>query len=298
MWLINTTTYELEPFTGSKNIPPYAILSHVWGKDKDEVAFKEMIRGVGSSPTATKEGFKKIKMTCRLARKEYHLDYAWVDTCCIDKSSSAELSEAINSMFNWYQRAKICFVFLADLQPKSQKFGDCKWFTRGWTLQELLAPRDILFFDVTWSYRGNKQTLKAEISANSRIEVDVLTGERSLQDIPIAVRMSWASNRETSREEDEAYCLLGIFDVNMPMLYGEGQKAFVRLQEEIIKRSADTSIFAWMALEENPPLYTGLLARSPADFRYSGIATICDHGHFDPAPFSINNRGVSLQTIL
>ncbi|KAG4436296.1 hypothetical protein IFR05_008236 [Cadophora sp. M221] len=259
MWLINTATYELEPFTGSKNIPSYAILSHTWGKDKDEVSFKEMVRGVESSPTANREGFKKIKMTCRLARKEHHLDYAW---------------------------------------PKSQRFQDCKWFSRGWTLQELLAPRDILFFDASWTCRGTKQTLRVEISANSRIDVDVLMGTRSLEDIPIAVRMSWASTRETRREEDEAYCLLGIFDVNMPMLYGEGQKAFFRLQEEIIKKSADMSIFAWMALEVNPPLYTGLLARSPADFRHSGVATICDYGHFDPAPFSINNRGVSLQTIL
>ncbi|KAL2061885.1 hypothetical protein VTL71DRAFT_7263 [Oculimacula yallundae] len=298
MWLINTTNFELKMFTTSKSIPPYAILSHTWGKDNDELTFKEMVPGVESSPAAAKEGFEKIKMTCHLARTEYQLEYAWVDTCCIDKSSSAELSEAINSMFNWYRQARICFVFFADLQPKSQNFKSCKWFSRGWTLQELLAPRDIRFFDAVWEYRGNKQTLVSEISTNSGISREVLTGVKGLQEIPIAVRMCWASNRETSREEDAAYCLLGIFDVNMPMIYGEGEKAFLRLQEEIIKRSSDMSIFAWMAPADDAPTYTGILARSLADFRRSGTAVQGDFGNSSVAPFSINNCGVNLWTSL
>ena len=123
MWLINTSTFQLEMFTGSNNIPPYAILSHTWGRDKDEVIFKEMLPGVEMSPAAEKEGFKKIQMTCTIARAEHDLDYAWIDTSCIDKSSSAELSEAINSMFKWYQQANVCFAFLADLQVMSENLA-------------------------------------------------------------------------------------------------------------------------------------------------------------------------------
>ena len=251
-------------FSSSKSIPPYAILSHTWGDEKDEVAFKEMTSDVESSPTAEKEGFMKIKIACIKARIDHGLKYAWVDTCCIDKSSSAELTKAINSMFKWYQRAVVCFVFLKDLDPETDSLENCNWFRRGWTLQELIAPRDISFFDKTWRNYGDKQKLGGEIARISGISEDVLMGKQPLADVPVAVRMSWAAMRETTREEDIAYCLLGIFDVNMPMLYGEGEKSFIRLQEEIIKESPDMSIFAWKASTGMD--YSGLLARSPASF--------------------------------
>jgi hypothetical protein len=290
MWLINTSTYRLEMFSSSKSIPPYAILSHTWGDEKDEVAFKEMTPDVESSPTAEKEGFMKIKIACIKARIDHGLKYAWVDTCCIDKSSSAELTKAINSMFKWYQRAVVCFVFLKDLDPETDSLENCNWFRRGWTLQELIAPRDISFFDKTWRNYGDKQKLGGEITRISGISEDVLMGKQPLADVPVAVRMSWAAMRETTREEDIVYCLLGIFDVNMPMLYGEGEKAFIRLQEEIIKEIPDMSIFAWKASKDMD--YSGLLARSPAEFKDAGFLVASNDGFFGISEFSITNRGI------
>jgi hypothetical protein len=289
MWLINTSTYMLKIFSSSKSIPPYAILSHTWGNEKDEVTFKEMTPDVESSPTAEKEGFMKIKMTC-IKALELNLKYVWVDTCCIDKSSSAELTEAINSMFKWYQRAVVCFVYLKDLDPERDSLQNCNWFRRGWTLQELLAPRHIYFFDKTWKYYSNKEALAWEVARISGISKDVLMGEQPLADVPVAVRMSWAAMREMTREEDIAYCLLGIFDVNMPMLYGEGEKAFIRLQEEIIKESPDMSIFAWKASIDMD--YSGLLARSPAEFKDARCLMTSQDALFGISDFSITNRGI------
>jgi hypothetical protein len=290
MWLINTRTYRLEMFSSSKSIPPYAILSHTWGDEKDEVTFKEMTPDVESSPTAEKEGFTKIKMAC-IKALELNLKYAWVDTCCIDKSSSAELTEAINSMFKWYQRAVVCFVFLKDLDPEeTDSLKNCNWFCRGWTLQELIAPQDIHFLDKTWKYYGNKEGLAWEVARISGISEAVLMGKQPLADVPVAVRMSWAAMRETTREEDIAYCLLGIFDVNMPMLYGEGEKAFIRLQEEIIKEIPDMSIFAWKASTGMD--YSGLLARSPAEFKDAGGLKTGQDELFRVPDFSITNRGI------
>jgi len=247
------------------------------------------------SPAAEKEGFKKIQMTCTIARAEHDLDYAWIDTSCIDKSSSAELSEAINSMFKWYQQANVCFAFLADLQVMSENLAGCSCFSRAWTLQELIAPERMQFFDQTWAYRGDKHTLCSEISSITGISEDVLIGRRSLMEVPIAVRMSWASLRHATREEDLTYCLLGLFDVNMPMLYGEGAKAFVRLQLDIIKESADMSLFAWSALEEGPPEYSGLLARAPADFRKSGALVVFENVGQNSTEISTTNQGIRLR---
>ena len=134
-------------FSSSKSVPPYAILFHTWGAEKDEITFKEMTPDVESAPTAEKEGLMKIMMACIKARTGRGLKYAWVDTCCIDKSSSVELTEAINSMFKWYQRAVVCFVFLKNLDPETNSLKNCNWFRRGWTLQELITPRHIRFFD-------------------------------------------------------------------------------------------------------------------------------------------------------
>ena len=168
-------------------------------------------------------------------------------------------------MFKWYEQADVCIGFLSDLRsgPTTLEDCNCKWFTRGWTLQELLAPRKLIFYDETWVVRGTKASLASEISKISGIKEEVLIGERVLSDVPVAVRMSWAAGRSTKRLEDRAYCLLGIFDVNMAMLYGEGDKAFIRLQEEIIRKNPDMSIFAWKTLLNSADRYTGLLAPSP-----------------------------------
>lgn len=172
----------------------------------------------------------------------------WIDSCCIDKSSSAELSEAINSMFKWYQRAHVCYIYLSDVRSNQNPhswpsdFRNSQWFTRGWTLQELLAPEFVEFFDQNWNEIGSKSSLQDLVSTITGISVEHLGNFRPAS---VAQKMAWASRRKTKRVEDEAYSLLGLFGVNMPPLYGEGQNAFFRLQLEILKQINDESLFAW-----------------------------------------------------
>jgi hypothetical protein len=256
MRLINTSTRSFEEFI-TRNIPAYAILSHTWRDE--EVTYKDYIEG----RYATMHGFKKIEMTCQLA-KHAGIRYCWIDTCCIDKSSSAELTEAINSMYAWYRNAHRCYTYLEDLLSGVDVSGElpnCRWyvcsshagsvyvltcrFTRGWTLQELIAPRNVEFYDCVWNRVGDKQQLATLLSSITGIEEGILRKEYGLDLVPVAVRMSWAAKRHTTRMEDTAYCLLGIFNVNLPLLYGEQEKAFQRLQEEIIRSTPDLSIFAW-----------------------------------------------------
>jgi hypothetical protein len=223
------------------DIPRYAILSHTWGQE--EVTFKEIMEGNGASKT----GFDKIRFCGEQARRD-RLQYFWVDTCCIDKSSSAELTEAINSMFRWYRNAAKCYVYLSDVSRSAcnvkdtsnkplwqSTFRTSKWFTRGWTLQELIAPASVEFFSKEGELFGNKASLEAHICEITGIPVKALRGG-SLSDLSVTERMSWSQKRETTCKEDIAYSLLGIFDVNMPLIYGEGrEKAFRRLREEIDK---------------------------------------------------------------
>jgi hypothetical protein len=291
MWLINTTTIALESISST----PYAILSHTWGED--EVTFEDMMDGREKE----KKGYIKIVNTCRLA-EERGISYAWVDTCCIDKRSSAELAEAINSMFKWYKFSTVCFAHLEDLGihrgPQDDELGglsSCRWFTRGWTLQELIASKEIEFYDSEWKYRGTKSGLRTDISKITGIDVQVLNDSAKLETIPVAKRMSWAANRKATRVEDLAYCLLGIFGVNMPMLYGEGIKAFGRLQEEIIKETTDLSIFAWKAVA--PQGLRGILALSPREFahcRNLRRTPTMRYGH----EYSMTNKGLRLKTYL
>ncbi|KAK4651983.1 hypothetical protein QC762_0098320 [Podospora pseudocomata] len=181
-----------------------------------------------------KPGYDKIRQTIRLAHLN-GLKHAWVDTCCINKDSSAELSESINSMYAWYAAAKVCFVYLSDLDPAAadenleQALPRCRWFKRGWTLQELIAPRHVIFYDRDWNERGTKDSLSSLLSKITTIPEELLRGDKRLDHYAVGRRMSWASMRKTTRREDEAYCLLGIFNVNMPLLYGEGEAAFFRL---------------------------------------------------------------------
>jgi hypothetical protein len=276
MRLLNTTTLQLEEFWDS-NIPKkYAILSHTWGKE--EVSFQD-IKNLDS--TSQLVGFSKIQACCEQAVKD-DLKWAWIDTCCIDKSSSAELSESINSMFRWYEKATICYAYLSDvaagsdLQGPESSFFKSRWFTRGWTLQELIAPREVEFFSNDWNKLGSRSQLSKVISQITRIGQDVLreNNKKALQRKSIAQKMSWASRRETTRSEDTAYCLLGLFEVNMALLYGEGANAFIRLQKKILKRSNDQSLFAWTAPKSEGVsgfelLLAGFLASSPAYFEHS-----------------------------
>ncbi|KAG9242985.1 heterokaryon incompatibility protein-domain-containing protein, partial [Calycina marina] len=236
MRLIDVRKLEVKEFLNEDHVPPYAILSHTWGADECT------LQAMKDADIGARAGYPKIKRCCEQA-KEDGLDWAWVDTCCIDKTSTTELSEAINSMFRWYRMAKVCYAYLSDV-VKIEDMPHSRWFMRGWTLQELIAPRNIVFYCESWIELGTKETLQKDISYITDIEQSVLLSGL-IDKVSIARRMSWASKRETTRLEDRAYSLLRIFDVNMPLLYGEGKRAFTRLQEEIMKHSEDHSLFAW-----------------------------------------------------
>ncbi|KAH7356360.1 heterokaryon incompatibility protein-domain-containing protein [Pyrenochaeta sp. MPI-SDFR-AT-0127] len=217
------------------DIPQYAVLSHTWGKDEEEVTYKDLVDRTGDE----KPGYLKIRFCAKQAAED-RLQYFWVDTCCIDKSSSTELSEAINSMFTWYQNAAKCYVYLSDVSIQDfaqdrQAFHKSRWFTRGWTLQELVAPTVVEFFSVEGEHIGDKNIMVHDISSCTGLPIDVLQG-RLLSHFSFDERMSWTEKRQTKRIEDAAYCLLGMFGICMPLLYGEGRsRAFSRLRKEEIK---------------------------------------------------------------
>ncbi|TBU43100.1 hypothetical protein BD309DRAFT_1009961 [Dichomitus squalens] len=192
----------------------------------------------------------KVRNACAIARAAGYR-YFWVDSCCIDKSSSSELSEAINSMYYWYSRAAICYAFLADVPPgedpraAQSSFRRSRYHTRGWTLQELIAPVRVMFLSNDWQVIGSKHSLADLLEEISGIPDEALLHIKSLDEFSLAQRLSWAAKRETTRVEDRAYSLLGIVNINMPTLYGEGHLAFRRLQEELVRRVPDQSLFAW-----------------------------------------------------
>jgi len=385
MRLINTTTLEIKEYWGS-DIPRYAILSHTW--EEEEVTFQHITQ-LSREEVSKMKGFGKIERTCQLALNS-GIQWAWVDTCCIDKSSSAELTEAINSMFRWYQESAVCFAYLSDLkddwrrrekewkikdekpekqgpekdgqkgdkrapgedkkasgedkwesdqrseggernkegkkprkdkdkdnddassraggsdvssqtdggltwQQRVDKYAPCRWFTRGWTLQELIAPRRLGFYNQNWRFEGEKKTLSSELAEITRINKRVLSNAALLSTIPVAQRMSWAANRQTTRAEDMAYCLLGIFGVQIPMLYGEGSKAFVRLQEEIIKESNDLSLFAWQT-KVTSQKHLGILALSPQDFSDCADIELWDDAMYNDE-FAITSKGLRVTPV-
>ncbi|KAK8064309.1 hypothetical protein PG996_008961 [Apiospora saccharicola] len=316
MRLIDAKTIELVEFI-EEAAPKYAILSHRW--EEDEVALREVEylsrrqwAEMTSQTIRAKKGYVKLQRASALAL-EHGCQYIWVDTCCIDKTSSAELSEAINSMYRWYKNAVVCIAFLSD----AIAFGSiwkhfhiqCReslWFTRGWTLQELVAPVEVLFYGREWKYLGsrkNDKEVRDSLHQITGIDIRVLDGSMHVSEVSVAERMKWASSRRTSRAEDMAYSLLGIFDVNMPLLYGEGgSKAFIRLQEEILRTSNDQTIFIWRVPDIRAGQETsmhGLLAEHPRYF--SGSAK------YRPLPpvvsemstaWSTTNQGMRLSLLL
>jgi hypothetical protein len=232
-------------FVGDDEIPPYAILSHTWGADTEEVTFEDLMNGTGKDKT----GYNKIQFCGEQARRDGYQHF-WVDTCCINKANNNELSEAINSMFRWYRDAAKCYVYLSDVSTTKRKASDqfaeftwesalrgSRWFTRGWTLQELLAPSAVEFFSREDKRLGDKRTLERHIHEITGIAIPALRGTPLFQ-FGVDERFLWAENRQTTRKEDEAYSLLGIFDIYMPLIYGEGRdNALTRLREEIDKPS-------------------------------------------------------------
>ena len=304
MWLINCQTLLLEEFVDHKDKRvSYAILSHTW-EEGEEVLYGEF----RSREATAKRGWQKITKTCQLALDD-GCGFAWVDTCCIDQKSSAELTEAINSMFAWYAGAKICYTYLSDfdaLDPVAE-ISESKWFTRGWTLQELIAPSRVHFYDKSWCSTGTRDVLSQQLSLITGIETELLLAsehrnvEELLKQLPIARRISWAAKRETTRAEDLAYCLLGIFGVNLPLLYGEGERAFVRLQEEIVKNSNDLSLLAWRLSRDGTPIDhdhdCGVFAQHPRYFEASDKLTLINDVKFMP-DFSMTNKGLKIYTRL
>ncbi|RDX52459.1 hypothetical protein OH76DRAFT_1470383 [Lentinus brumalis] len=218
---------------------PYAILSHTWipvGEQSfQDVRLLPNERSNAGAPANSRPSLlederlsAKIRSACRIAQ-EHGYRYLWLDSCCIDKTSSAELSEAINCMYS----------------ASHSQFRQSRWFKRGWTLQELIAPRDVIFLSSGWQVLGTKIGLDTVVEEETGINRAVLGHQELLHEVSVARRMSWAAARECTRVEDEAYSLMGIFDINMHTLYGEGRRAFVRLQKEILKRIPDQSLFAW-----------------------------------------------------
>jgi hypothetical protein len=235
-----------------KSIPKYAILSHTWSpNDNDEVTFRDMDEGNVESKPA---GMAKIRFCEGQAAKD-KLKYFWVYTCCINKESSAELQEAITSMFAWYRGATKCYVYLPDVQTDERHvdatgeqphlklwepdFRRSRWFTRGWTLQELLAPRSVEFFSADWIRLGDRESLERCIQDITGIPRRALRGDAL--NFSTAERLAWTENRNTKRREDKSYSLLGIFSVFMPLIYGEGDYAWTRLLVEIDKKHAETA---------------------------------------------------------
>ncbi|KAI0644529.1 heterokaryon incompatibility protein-domain-containing protein [Trametes meyenii] len=280
MRLLNTRTGEFHWFNDPRRVR-YAILSHVWSVQGEQSfqdvqdarkALSRSRRRRGARTSADQAGAEgagsalqhsqtvessqlsllslKVRDFCVYAREQGY-DWAWVDSCCIDKSSSAELSEAVNSMYEWYERAAICYAYLADVGGDDDPWAECsqfrvsRWWTRGWTLQELLAAANVVFVASDWSLLGTKNNLAKAIEEVTGIQQTVLRRWTPLNAVPVAQRMFWASKRVTTRVEDEAYSLMGIFGVKMVTNYGEGRHAFTRLQEEILRRVPDQSLFVW-----------------------------------------------------
>ena len=269
----------------------YAILSHRWIEDS-EVDYEEMtglarMEAEERDEIRSRIGYKKIWDTCQQAKKDEY-QWLWVDTCCIDKRSSAELSEAINSMFRWYENSGVCYALLHDVsaptlptQSDESRYpnynGWPEWFSRGWTLQEMIAPKVVQFFNKDWHFIGDKARLAVILESITRVPQRVLTRGLAGNRPCVAQIMSWAACRTTTRVEDRAYSLMGLLDVNMPMLYGEGKKAFLRLQLEIIRSSNNQSIFAWGGRAESTD---SILADDPRSFEICSQMELVPHHEF------------------
>ncbi|KAI0884183.1 vegetative incompatibility protein HET-E-1 [Annulohypoxylon maeteangense] len=244
--------FELTRHFAVEELPSYAILSHTWLSENDqEVSYDDLIQSnAESKPT----GYSKIQFCGEQAAKD-GLEYFWLDTCCINRNSSAELQEAITTMFVWYRNATRCYAYLTDVsvkktprsvtadeptRPWELAFRRSRWFTRGWTLQELLAPASVEFFSAEGIRLGDKKSLQSVIHEITGIPYEALRGD-AVTNFTVDQRLSWAANRQTKRKEDKAYCLLGLFNIFMPLLYGEGDHAFERLRQEIDRKDAENA---------------------------------------------------------
>ncbi|KAI8626694.1 HET-domain-containing protein [Xylariaceae sp. FL1651] len=327
MRLINIHTLSFETVDQVKRqtkaeTVPYVIISHRWLDD--EVVFADMENdSAGFLKQCQDPSWSKAQSAAKLLgardkayawstqrhRNEKNLplvNHFWLDNVCINKTDTVELSESINSMFRWYKEATVCFVYMNDCREGDMSlFGKSEWFQRGWTLQELVAPEACEFYDRDWKYIGSRNTLSSEIAQRTSISRHTLSlssksGMSKLSSESVGHRMSWAAQRQTTKGEDLAYCLMGLFGVNMPALYGEGaERAFRRLQEEILKYSDDHSLFAWVDDKATDGgKSSGLLAPRPSCFHTTGkyaygeaLKNIDAH---ESEPYNLTNKGLSI----
>lgn len=219
MRLLHAQYLYMRKFT-DEDIPPYVIVSHRWRED--EVTYQDFEHNTFSR----RHGYHKVKESCRIAL-EANYNWVWLDTCCIDKRNFTELNEAINAMYKWYQKASLCVAYVFDYVHGRDELATSSWFTRCWTLQELIAPRCVEFYDQNWKFFGSKNKLCEQIATITWIDVDVLQcrADPTIA-CTVAERSSWAARRKASRIEDEAYSLLGLFALSMPTLYGQVRKNF------------------------------------------------------------------------
>ena len=297
--LLNAQNHELPDEAELKRQQgrPYVIISHVW--QAMEVTFDDMphFKTISASPLGSKfHSAAKITGACNavLRQSKGGTNLLWLDTICIDKKNLTEFSTAINSMWQWYKQAEACFAYLEDFpSPGVATLTQSKWFTRGWTLQELVAPRNVIFFDKDWNVIGNKDSLQRALTGRTKIGTDFLLHRQNISRASISRRMSWFAGRGTTVPEDTAYCLLGLFGVNMPLLYGEGrERAFRRLEEEIMRYSDDHSLFAWKSAVARP-LGSGLFAESPDHFQETG-EYVHKPSRQNNRPFQMTNKGISI----
>jgi hypothetical protein len=243
MRLLELTGERIRLRTFQTDIPRYAILSHTWGEDGSEITFADLEDGwVPVVSDLRSASYRKILFCGKQAQRD-GFRWFWVDSCCIDQQNERELQESIASMFRWYKYAEKCYVYLSDVSfsqlgddynlPRwEHMFLTSRWFTRGWTLQELLAPRIVEFFSAQGKRLGDKQCLEEQTHRITKIPVEALRGQ-SLHTFPVKERMKWTEGRTTRRKEDMAYCLQGIFGVFLSPIYGEGDHAFIRLEQAI-----------------------------------------------------------------
>lgn len=302
---LQNEAFQLKQFSSPATRPAYAILSHRW-RDGEEILFED-IKHLHSSGN-NKSGVQKIRNCEALVRREHGVNAFWIDTCCINKDSSAELQEAINSMYRWYRDAEVCYAYLDDVDAHLNSFDSnvaselesriraSEWFTRSWTLQELIAPRKVVFYDRNWQFLGTRDDLPHLFSSITGVPIPLLRGETVPSDYSIAQRMSWAAHRRASRVEDESYSMIGLFNVSMSMLYGEDTLAFYRLQEEIIKSTNDQSIFAWEFPERPKSIRDArdksILAESPRCF--ASFGDVVPSTDTALSPFRLTNLGLEI----
>ncbi|KAI6080838.1 heterokaryon incompatibility protein-domain-containing protein [Hypoxylon rubiginosum] len=287
----------------------YVTLSHCWGRpdgnnawihDDQEYTYQDAL---ASLPSMRKPaGFGKIIRTCELARKA-KIKYVWIDTCCLDQANISEVAHGINSMFEWYRKSSFCVVYLADVtwtpsinrNDLRRQLSNSRWFERAWTLQELIAPKEVRFYNRDWNYIDSKTGLADEIYTITHIDYRILRGTSACSMCSIAHRMSWAANRKASKPEDLAYSLLGIFNVHLPMIYGEGlRSAFHRLQQAITMTTSELSIFGWSARNFPNNNISNIFANSPADFASSHDLI----GNIPEKHYELTNKGVLITYIL